>query len=100
MIIKVPDLYSYNTAIFMHQFINEKLPPLFDTFFTPRNSIHEHGTRQRARFRTPLYKTKIGTKFIIKEGINIYTEINDTTGFGYSLPVFKNLYKGSILARY
>ena len=67
-ILKLPDLYQYLVNIFMYQHYRGKLPAIFNEYFTKLSTIHEHATRQKQMYRFPLYKTKIGNRFIKKNG--------------------------------
>ena len=68
-ILKIPDLFRLSAAIFMFHLNREELTSNFDYFFTETVSTHNHLTRQTSKYKMPLYKTKLGTKFIRKVGV-------------------------------
>ena len=73
-ILKVNDLYYYNVAIFMHKYINDNLPSVFNEYFIKNSMIHERDTRNKEMLRIPLYKKSLGNLFIknmgLKSGMN------------------------------
>ena len=99
-ILKVPDLYSISVSVFLYNFINNKLPDTFSNYFVLNNSIHNIDTRQKEKFRIPLYKTTLGSKFIKKTGVLIWEETNENYGFFYPLNHFKLLAIATKLANY
>ena len=56
----------------MHNFTNNKMPAVFDTFFNKAIDVHSHNTRQKGDFRAPLCKSKLGTNFVKKTGSCIW----------------------------
>ena len=99
-IIKLPDVYKNNVSIFMYHYLNNNLPETFSDYFIMANSIHNVNTRQKNRYRVPLYKTAIGSKFVKKTGIEIWENILENYGFEYELDKFKLLIKATYLAEY
>ena len=71
-ILKLPDLYFFSLNIFMFNFANGKLPKLFDGYFTPISTIHSYATKQKQKYIIPLYRTKLGTNFVKKCGIDSF----------------------------
>ena len=73
-LLKLSDLYTLSAAIFMHNFVNNKLPDVFSQFFNMAENIHTHQTRQRAEIRLPLVKSKVANAFICKMGPKIWLD--------------------------
>ena len=99
-ILKIPDLFRLSAAIFMFHLIREELPSIFDYFFTETMSTHNHSTRQTSRYKMPLYRSKLGTRFIRKVGVTIYSEIAESFGFGMSLSLFKKFIISTTIEEY
>ena len=78
-ILKVPDIYTLSGTAFMHQYINGKVPSIMQSFFTPTNQTHKHNTRNTLLFKPPLMKTKLGSKFIRKTGIDLLSNFSKIT---------------------
>ena len=99
-IIKVTDLYDISVAIFLYNFFNLKLPETFNEYFKVAESFHNVNTRQSSKYRIPLYKSKTGSNFVKKTGIEIWNTINDSYGFQYTIDKFKILTIATKLAEY
>ena len=58
-ILKIFELNTYLTAVFMYSYNDEKLPAFFDNFFQTNESIHSYNTRSSSKvhieFRTTNY---------------------------------------------
>ena len=44
-LLKLDDIIYIHIAMFVHDYTNHKLPPVFNNFFRLRSSIHHHNTR-------------------------------------------------------
>ena len=76
--LKLPDLYRYSVNIFMYNYINNKLPLIFNDYFVNLTDTHSHNTRKKQSFRIPIYKSKIGNNFIKKRGIIYWQELAES----------------------
>ena len=99
-ILKLPDLYHLNVATFMYNFLHNNLPECFSDYFLLASAIHDRNTRQKDKFRLPLYKTTIGVNFIKKTGIEIWNNTLENYGFDFPLHRFKQLVMATLLAEY
>ena len=84
----VDELYTYMVCIFMYQYTQKKLPPLFDDYFKKNSLTHSHETRQANFYHVPIFKSTIGTKSIRKTGINIWEDVH-TYALYDSIEIFK-----------
>ena len=48
--LKVSDIHTLQTAIFMHKYTFNQLPSVFDDFFIPNSNIHSYPTRQSSDY--------------------------------------------------
>ena len=99
-IIKLPDLFFFNVAIFMFKYNKNKLPEIFDDFFIRSNEIHNRVTRQANLLRIPMVKNDGSEHFIKKQGVLIWQELSDVLDTGVSLAIFKKQVQGYIIAKY
>ena len=66
-ILKVSDLIYLYTALFMYDYYSNRLPLIFDNFFTSINKVHQYQTRLASKisYYLPKARTNYG-KFIIR----------------------------------
>ena len=99
-LLKVPDIYDVSVAIFVYHFIHSNLPITFENYFTLNGEIHNISTRQSNDFRTPTYRSQLGSKFVKKTGVVIWKTISDSYGFHHLIHQFKILTLADKLAGY
>ena len=71
-ILRLPEIYTLYTGIFMFKFNNSLLPDIYHNLFTRNHAFHNYPTRISDKLRIPLAKTKIGGTFITKTGVQIW----------------------------
>ena len=78
-ILKVHDLAFYQTDLFMYDYKTQKLPEVFDDFFTESSAIHNYNTRlaSRSSFYVPKVKTNYGKFNIRFAGVSTWNTIPD-----------------------
>ena len=79
-IIKLPDLYVLNIAIFMHKFHHKKLPSAFNHYFTTVNEIHAYNTRLASKqsYSLPKTRTNFGIFNIRYQGPKIWNSLDES----------------------
>ena len=79
-IIKLPDLYVSNIAIFMHKFHHKKLPSAFNHYFTTVNEIHAYNTRLASKqsYSLPKTRTNFGIFNIRYQGPKIWNSLDES----------------------
>ena len=98
--LKLPDIYTYSATIFMHNYFHEKLPTVFNNFFTRNLNHHRHLTRSSMMYRTPLYKSKIGNIFIRKTGVLIWNNFTETSDSNCSMAILKKIVIETMISEY
>ena len=78
-ILKTEDIYKLSTTCFMFKYSNDQLPEIFQNWFTLIKEVHGYQTRQANIYRMPNYKTQLGSNFIKKQGIELFTKLRDST---------------------
>ena len=56
-ILKIFELNTYLTAVFMYSYNHDKLPAFFDNFFQTNESIHSHNTRSSSKVHIEFRRT-------------------------------------------
>jgi hypothetical protein len=76
-ILRLPEIYTLYTGIFMFKYNNSLLPDIYNNLFIKNRAIHNYPTRISANLRIPLARTKIGESFITKTGVQIWNKLPD-----------------------
>ena len=100
-ILKVQEIFKLETAQFMHQHFNNRLPTYFSFFFHEISTAHNYRTRNvvRNNYSTVMYRSAVGQRSINYLGPKIW----NTLPLGYknvSKITFKNEYKKILLSHY
>lgn len=79
-IIKFPDLTSFYITIFMHKFHSNKLPTVFNNYFTPVNKIHNYNTRLASKqsYCIPKTRTNYGIFNLKYQGAKIWNSLDES----------------------
>ena len=88
-ILKLQDIYYLSVAIFMQKYVSKSLPQIFEKYFISTETIHPYGTRNASQFRPPIFKTQVGSKFVKKTGIPIWSDLSKE--FGDSIPGIRTI---------
>ena len=59
----------------MLKFANNDVPESLKKFFVKNSRGHDHDTRQSNSYHVPIYKLDIGNRFIKKQGIIVWEEL-------------------------
>ena len=94
-ILKLEDISHLSTSVFMFDYHSGKLPPPFKDFFHCQDQTHAHNTRNQRIYRTPFYKTQVGSQFIRKTGIAAWDRCRQLNG--NLTPGSRNLVKHLIM---
>ena len=71
-IMKFKQIYLYSVQLFMFKFHHNKLPGIFENYFTRNRSYHTHDTRANAMFRPPLVRSAMNKRIIRVIGVRTY----------------------------
>ena len=90
----ITDINQLQTALFVHDYIHNKLPPNFNDYFTTNKQIHTHNTRQSHKFHLPLPTTTAEMHHILYHGAKLWNELpNHITNIANKLSFKKHLKK-------
>ena len=78
-VLKVLDLVFLNNALFMYNFHAKLLPPVFKSFFTSVDSLHQYNTRlaNKSSYYLPKIRTNYGKFNIRFLGVKIWNSVQD-----------------------
>ena len=99
-LLKVEDIHTYQTSIFMYKYTTNLLPRSFQSFFTLNTNIHSYPTRRSADFHLNNPKTLLAHKSIRHHGPDIWNSLPDTVKSRTSLHSFKASAKKYVLSKY
>ena len=100
-ILKLNDLYIYEIAKFMCQYVHNMLPSQFNNYFSFTHNIHSHETRNSTSKAMTLtcYSTNRNQNSIKYKGVKIWNSIPSHLK-SFSFQKFKHEYKKFLLDKY
>ena len=97
-ILKINDAYKLEVLSFVHNFINKKLPSVFDDYFRSLRDCHTLNTRNaKYILRDPMYTTKIGRNSVKQKGVQFWNSTANSMKEISQLKSFKKAFKDSII---
>jgi hypothetical protein len=99
-ILRLPDINTYISGIFMYQFTNDNLPGIFDCFFAKNQQFHHYQTRSANNIRPPRIITNLATKFIKTAGVSIWNKLTNCIPTDTSISIFKRNLKSYLHQKY
>ena len=97
-LLKVEDLYKQEILTFVHNFQNNKLPPVFDSYFTSFSNIHDINTRYRnTNFIVPRVSSNLGSTSISFEGAIFWNNLDTMKKEIKSVKLFRKSIKDTVL---
>ena len=98
--LKLEDIHTFQTAIFMFKYVNNLLPLSFQTFFTYNTTIHSYPTRQSRNFHLNNPKTLLAHKSIRHHGPDVWNSLPTNIKERTALHSFKVTTKKYLLSKY
>ena len=74
-IMRLPELYSYSTMIFMYKYMHNMMPQSLENLFQKNKDIHNHYTRGASKLRVPKIRTQMAEKFITSTGVKLWNTL-------------------------
>ena len=97
-LLKVEDLYKQEILTFVHNFKNNKLPSVFDSYFTSFSNIHNIDTRYRnTNFILPMVSSNLGSTSISFEGAVLWNNLKRSSKEILSVKSFRKSFKDTVL---
>jgi hypothetical protein len=91
----IAQTHIYNTCIFLRKIISKDTKSQIT--LTKKIDYHKRATRQTDNYCLQIYRTNMGKKSILCEGVQNYNNLPKTIKDAKSLPMFKKLLKDHIL---
>ena len=97
-ILKIDDIIKQEILAFVHGYINNKLPSVFDEYFSHRFPMEMYiNSERKIRFIIPKHHTNIGADAINVKGAQLWNDLKLDIKPTVSNKVFKKAFKNSIL---
>jgi hypothetical protein len=99
-ILNMQKLYEYHVVIFLYKYHHQKLPAIFDNFFSSGSSNHNYSTRQYDKFRPPFAKCFQRLSALRCSSANIHNKYVKQLNYDCSYPTFKFNARKMLLSQY
>ena len=97
-ILKIEDIFYQEKVSFVHNFINDKLPPTFQNYFTEFAQVHNIETRNKNHnLIIPRHKTNIGASTIKINGAKMWNDLDANIKQILNIKIFRKNIKEKIL---
>ena len=88
--IKVEDIAKLDALTFIHNYFNNKLPPVFNNYFRLVREIHSKNTRRSEQdIYIETFKTKTGISSMKSIGAKYWNELSNNTKLIKSVKTFR-----------
>ena len=98
--LKIEDLHTFQTAVFMHKYTFNRLPKIFDGFFTPNSIVHSYPTRQSSDYHLENPRIILAQRSLKHNGPDIWNSLPPNLKQCTSLYIFKRELKNALLSQY
>ena len=94
------DIHNLQTGIFVQNWINDRLPSIFDTLFNFRCEIHSHQTRSASNLSCPLFRLNSSQHSISFSGPKFWNGLPNDLKQPSSSNYFKFKLKKFMISKY
>ena len=98
--LKIEDIHTFQTAVFMHKYTFNRLPKIFDGFFTPNSSVHSYPTRQSSDYHLENPRIVLAHKSLKHNGPDTWNSLPANLKQYTSLNIFKQELKHILISQY
>ena len=98
--LRIDDIHSLQTGIFMYKYTNRQLPALFHNYFDLNSNIHTYPTRHSSDFHLENPRTILAQKSIRHHGPDVWNTLPYNIKQCLTLSTFKNSLKRHLLSTY
>ena len=100
-LIKVEDIFKQEVLSFVFNFYTSKLPPVFNSYFTPFSNIHDIGTRNRnTSFVIPHHNSNFGSSSLKVKGACMWNALSNESKSIKTIKPFRKALKDTYLLSY
>ncbi len=89
-VLKVEDIFKHSMAQLVYKQRNNLLHDVFDSYFKPRNEMHNLQAHNAHKFNVIRVKNNYGKSSLKYKGAKIYNELPNDIMYCKSLNIFKN----------
>ena len=98
--LKIHDIHTFQSAIFMYKYNRNQLPSVFDNFLTSNANIHSYPTRRSSDYHLENPRIVLAQKSLKHHGPDVWNSLPNAIKQCDSLNQFKTHLKDSILSQY
>ena len=98
--LKIHDIHTFQTAIFMYKYSRNQLPSVFDNFCIPNSNIHSYPTRRSSDYHLENPRIVLAQKSLKHHGPDVWNSLPDIIKQCDTISLFKKHLKDSILSQY
>ena len=98
--LKIDDIHTFQTAIFMYKFSTNTIPMPFRNIFVYNKDIHSYPTRHSSDLHLTNPKIILAHKSIRHHGPDVWNDLPDNIKLSASLYSFKALLKKHLISKY
>ena len=91
------DILTQGVLCFVHNFVNNKLPTIFDNYFKKFTDVHNLNTRNKDKFVIPKHRTVLGSQTIKYMGAIKWNMIDQKIKEIRNIKGFKKVWKKKFL---
>ena len=97
-ILKVADIFLQEKLSFVHNFMNNKLPSMFDNYYIKFSQIHNITTRNsNFNFIVPIFKSRFGSYALKIDGATVWNELDNSIKQITNVKTFRSKVKEKLL---
>ena len=97
-ILKVADIFLQEKLSFVHNFMNNKLPSMFDNYYIKFSQIHNITTRNsNLNFIVPIFKSRFGSYALKIDGATVWNELDNSIKQITNVKTFRSKVKEKLL---
>ena len=96
-ILKISDLHTFQTALFMFSYHRNLLPNIFNNYFISNRNVNKYLTRNADKLYIPFYTHSISRRVISYNGPIVWNNVPSELKMCPSLQSFRKKYKSHLL---
>ena len=98
--LRIQDVHTLQTGIFMYKYTNDQLPELFHNYFDLNSNVHSYPTRRSSDFHLENPRTILAQKSIRHHGPDVWNTLPNNIKQCPTLSNFKSHLKKHLLSTY
>ena len=99
-LLNILDNVSFNVVLFMHKFVHQRLPKVFNAFFKKHSDVHGLNTRGKDKFYLPKLNSSFLQRSIKYQGVVEWNKLNSDLQNINNCTIFKRIFKLQLFTNY